>query len=306
METKKQNYSFNKGYISLFLALILGSLRPVLIEIGVTGLSTPIRVTVLSAIIAGLIAFIFNRPNLKIFNKFKYYIPGLLLLLNTILTAYALKYTNLITVITIISLTPIVVAFHKLILEKSTKNIGWFFAGFVFAFIGILQVIEITSFEDFQLNLLGIVLSILVVIVSDAYRVFIEKKALRVISKKLSPIIVMTGGLFSLAYIPFDPMMFTNTNFKFWIVIVLLAISITYSNLLFIKALKMVGALTTSLVYIMQPAIVVILGILFIDEPFKMNYLTGISLIILGLFIFKFPSIHIRLKQKINLYKTKL
>lgn len=300
METKRQNYSFNKGYISLFLSLLLGSLRPIFIKIGVSDLSTPIRVAVLSAIIAGLIAFTFNRPNLKIFNKFKYYIPGLLLLLNTVLTAYALKYTNLVTVITIISLTPIVVAFHKLFLEKSTKNLGWFFAGFVFAFLGILQVIEIKSFEDFQLNLLGIILSVLVVIVSDTYRVFIEKKALRVISKKLSSIIVMTGGLFSLAYIPFDPMMLVNTNLNFWIVIILLAISITYSNLLFIKALKMVGALTTSLVYIMQPAVVVILGILFISEPFKMNYLTGIGLIIFGLFIFKFPSIHLRLKQKWN------
>lgn len=305
MKTLKNNYSsINNGYINLFLSLILGSLRPILLKLGITDtLATPIAISFLSATIAAIIVLIFNRPKLNFLKRFSLYIPGFLLLLNTILTASALKYTNLVTVVTIISLTPIVVAFHKMILTKSIKNLEWFFIGFIFAFVGILQVMEINSLKDLQINLLGIFLAASAVIVSDIYRLFVEKKSREIGSENLSSIIIICGGIFGLIYLPFNSSVVINSNLNFWGLIILLSISIAFSNLLFVKALKMVGALTTSLIYIIQPAVVVFFGVLFISEPLKMNYITGISLIIMGLFIFKFPSINLRIKEKINLIK---
>jgi len=297
--TKNSSLPFNIGYLTVFSALIIGSLKPVLIKMGIAdSFATPLTISIFSAIIAGFIVIIFNRPDLKYFKKIELYVPGFLLLLNTILTAFALKFTNLVTVITIISLTPIVVAFHKAILERSFKNLEWFMAGFAVAFMGVMQVIEINNFNDLKLNLLGILFASCAVMVSDVYRIFIERKSLKIEPENLSSMIIITGAVFGIIYLPFNVETVANHSLNFWILVILLAGSIVYSNLLFVKALKSIGALTTSLGYIMQPAVVVFLGVLLISETLKLNHLTGISLIILGLLIFKLPAINLKLKER--------
>ena len=284
--------SLSNGYIAVLFALLLGSCKPVLIKSGITGpILTPAIISFISAALAGAIVFIFNRPDLKFFKNVSLYIPGVLLLLNTFLTAIALNYTNLATVIAIIALTPIVVAFHKAIIDKSMENLGWFLAGFILAFIGVLQVIEINNFSNLKLSLPGILFAFSAVIVSDIYRLFLEKKSLNIEPETLSSMIIITGSIFGFACMSFYSEKVITIDYKTWGIILLLAIAIAYSNLLFVKGLKKIGAITTSLILIMQPAVVIFLGAIFIAEPLKTNHIIGVFLIILGLFIFKLPAI---------------
>ena len=304
---KNIGLSVSNGDIAVLSALLLGSCKPVLIKSGITGpILTPAIISFISAAIAGAIVFIFNRPDLKFFKNASLYIPGVLLLLNTFLTAIALNYTNLATVTAIIALTPIVVAFHKALIDKSMKNLGWFLAGFIFAFVGVLQVIEINNFSDLKLSLPGIFFAFSAVIVSDIYRLFLERKSLKIEPETLSAMIIITGSIFGFVCMLFYSEKVVTIDYKTWGIILLLAIAIAYSHLLFVKGLKKIGAITTSLILIMQPAVVIFLGALFIAEPLKINHITGISLIILGLFVFKLPSVFISYNNWLKQYSPRI
>ncbi len=289
------------GYVFLVIALILESLKPIFIKYGFNDFSiSSLSMMGILAVMTGILSFVINRPKLPIEGKDF----GSLLLLSFLMLCYtlanviALKYLNIIKVTAIIALTPLVITIHQAFrIDKKLSK--YFYLGFLIAFSGVLLVINLTDINKLSLNYIGVMFSFLTVITAYIYRIKVEeifKKLKNISSGKLSCYMLIICGFMCLIFLPIDfKNVIKQSSLTFWTVLFSSSICWIYANKFFVKSIKMIGATYGSMLWILQPAIVMGLAPVILKEQIYSQQVLGISILILGILISEITNIY---KQK--------
>ena len=297
-----------QGYLIIIIALVIGSIKPVLMTFGLNNISIPtITMLIMIFILSAAISYFYVRPRPLEKREIKPVLTsGVLLFCYTISTLFALKFSNVITVTSIIAITPLVVGIHQAIIRQKQLN-KKFFIGFILAFVGVLTVINLIDIHMLNLNAKGILFSFLTVLFADIYRVTLDKatKKTNLSPDSISSYMLITSAAICLTLIPFyvDSVAQYN-NIGVWLVISGIALCSVFANLLFVKAIKIIGATSVSMVCILQPAIVLLIAVLFLGEKSNLSQITGISLIIFGIFVSESKYAEKRQKAKQKLKKV--
>lgn len=282
------------GYILVFLSLTVGSLRPVLMQLGLNlNYVTTFQLLIISSIIGGLLVFLTpNHLKFSFKNFFKPALCGILLYLNSFFTILALNHMSVISVSIIVALTPLLVDFHNSYLNKKPlpkKN----FLGFAISFVGVMLVLNVFSVQGFFFNYEGCFFSVLAIITSDIYRISIQQLTQEYSSRSVSAFVLLTGLLISLVFLPFNVHTYTLIKPDAWLILFFIGVSIYLANLFFVKAIHLLGSSKVSMLYISRPIFVLVLAMIILSSSCSFYQLTGIFITMAGLFVYESKIINI-------------
>jgi drug/metabolite transporter (DMT)-like permease len=268
----------NKDTLWITLALAIGAIEPIISKFGLTGSVSPFQIFVVRNIVAALAL----APAILIYKNIHWrglikIIPASLLLMTTgLCTLVALKYMTAVTVITVVTTTPAVVALLNQRLGKDMLAPKFWF-GFCLAFVGVVISLEL---ESFKVNPWGLFCVILAVFSSSIYRVLMEE-----ISDQFTPVVASALsfafiGVFTLMI--FFPIIPTIPISSVPIAIAI-GISAAAANAAFIIALSRVGATRLSIVAMVQRPLLILAAALILQEQPTLLQLIGIVLVVIGM-----------------------
>jgi len=256
----------------------IGAIEPIAAKYGLRGAVTPLQLFVVRNIVAALVL----SPVLLKLSTFKWQsflkvLPVSLLLMTTgLCTLVALKFLSAVTVITVVTTTPALVAIINQRLGKDALA-PRFWLGFWLAFAGVIMSLE---FQSFVVNPIGLVCVFLAMISSSIYRVQMED-----ISDNLTPLVAsglcfIIIGLLTVAFI--FPTVGSVPSSSMPIAI-FIGIAAALANVAFVTALNRVGATRISIITMMQRPLLIAAAALLLRERPTIIQLVGIMLVIIGM-----------------------
>lgn len=270
--------STNKDSLWVIIALVIGSVEPILAKYSYRSELTPFQLFALRNLVAGLVLC----PTLLKLPKFSRRMiarvaPVSLLLMTTgLCTLVALKFLSAVTVITVVTTTPAIVALLNQRLGRDALA-PKFWLGFCLAFIGVIMSLE---FDAFKANPIGLVCVFVAVLSSSVYRVRMEA-----IADEYAPVLasglsfVLMGVLTLLFVFPFVGSVAASSI----PIAVFIGISAAVANVAFIVALNRVGATRISIIAMVQRPLLIGAAALFLQERPTVLQLVGILLVIVGM-----------------------
>jgi drug/metabolite transporter (DMT)-like permease len=267
----------NRDTVWVALALVVGSIEPILTKYGYRGTVTPLQLFAARNVIAGL----FLCPVLVNLKEFRWkdlarIIPVSLLLLTTSLCGFvALKFLSAVTVITVVTTTPALVAIFN---QKLGRDVlaPKFWLGFWLAFIGIVMSLE---FDSFIVNPIGLVCLFTAVLSSSVYRVAMEQISDNMSAPVSSAMCFAILALISLFMVPFVGQPPVDAR----VIALVIGISAALANVAFITALNRVGATRISIIAMIQRPLLIAAAAIILREQPTLLQLIGIVLVIVGM-----------------------
>jgi drug/metabolite transporter (DMT)-like permease len=269
-------------------ALVLGAAEPIIVKYGYRGALEPIRFFLIRNIMGGLVLapvffyFIKRSPgNLQLLRRV---IPIAVLLMTTALcTILALRNLSAITVLTIVTTTPALVA---LINQKLGRDIlgKKFWLGFSLCFAGV--ILSMPFGESFSGDWVGATAVFVAIFSSSFYRVKMDEITRDHNSIYISTYCFIILGIISFLVLSsmfaFSPSAMTITQHDLGYGIVV-GICAAIANIAFIKALSLVGATRISVITMIQrPALILIAALILQEMPTWIQAI-GIALVVVGI-----------------------
>ena len=268
----------NKDTIWIMLALLVGSIEPIVAKYGLRGAVTPIQLFVVRNLVAAVVLspVLFKLPKVNLRSLTKIAPASILLMMTGLCTLIALKYLTAVTVITIVTTTPAMVAVLN---QRRGRDIlaPKFWLGFWLAFVGVVMSLE---FDSLKVNPIGLVCVFVAVFTSSFYRVQMED-----LSDQLTPSVAAAAsfaliGLLTAAFLlPFTgplPQDSLPTG-------ITIGISAAAANVAFIVALSRVGATRISIITMIQRPLLIGAAALILREQPTILQLIGIVLVVVGM-----------------------
>lgn len=268
----------HKDNLWITLALLIGAAEPILAKYGLRGAVSPLQIFAVRNIVAALVlAPAFSRGEILTQKSWTKIIPVSLLLMTTgLCTLVALKFLSAVTVITVVTTTPAVVA---LINQRLGRDVlaPKFWMGFCLAFVGVIISLE---WDSFKVNPLGLVAVLVAVVTSSLYRVRMED-----ISEEFTPLIASTlsfgliGVISGLFLFPFLAPLPSHSL----PIATAIGVCAALANVAFITALNRVGATRLSIVAMVQRPLLIAAAALILREQPTLLQLFGIALVVIGM-----------------------
>lgn len=255
------------------------SLEPVLVKYFALPIS-PLGLIVLKSLAGGvLMAPLYHRLN-KISGKHiqpLFWVSGLAFLTNA-LVFFSLTYLPATVVVTIITTTPLLVAFvhHR---RGFTPLTPFFLASFFVVIIGV--VLTIGLFEDalIRWSSFGVLIAFTSVLASAVYRLRMERLTHIVDPLSVSCGVFAINGFASLLLLPFVEIPVKAIPLGAW-----LGLAGALANVVFLMSLKHLGAIRVSMLSLSQRPMAVIVGAFLLKEDLSLGQSLGIILIFVGIF----------------------
>jgi drug/metabolite transporter (DMT)-like permease len=267
----------NRDTLWIFLAMVAGAIEPIITKYGYRGTVTPLQLFAARNIVAGLVLcpILFAWRDFRWKNVLKM-VPISLLSMTTSLCGFiALKYLTAVTVLTVVTTTPALVAVFN---QKLGKDIlaPKFWLGFWLSCVGIVISLE---FESFVANPIGLVCLFTAVLSSSVYRVAMEQ----ISDDMAAPVSsALTFGLIATISAFIVPCVGEPPLDARWIALTI-GIAAALANVAFITALNRVGATRISIVAMIQrPALIATAALVLHEQPTVLQ-LIGIVLVIIGM-----------------------
>lgn len=268
-----------KTKVWIVAAMVLGAAEPIIIKYSYQGGLEPFRFYLVRNVVGALVLlpvflyFHFRQPINK--SMFMRVLPIAILLTTTNLcTILALKNLSAVTVLTVVTTTPALVA---IINEKMGRDIlgKKFWLGFWLCFAGVILSMP---FEHYSGDWIGVVAIIIAVFSSGFYRVKMDAVTSDYDSIYVSALSFLILGVFSLAFIPFIGHI-SNYDIGYGAVV---GIAAALANVAFIKSLSLVGATRISVITMIQrPGFILIAALILREVPTLLQVL-GILLVVIG------------------------
>ena len=269
-------------------ALVLGAAEPIIVKYGYRGALEPIKFFLIRNIIGGLILapifFYLNKRLPSNLQLFKRVIPIAALLMTTALcTILALRNLSAITVLTIVTTTPALVA---LINQKLGRDIlgKKFWLGFGLCFAGV--ILSMPLGESFSGDWVGAAAVFIAIFSSSIYRIKMDEVTRDHDSIYIASYCFILLGALSILVLPlmlaFAPATGTITPhiLSYGIVV---GICAALANIAFIKALSLVGATRISIITMVQRPGLILIAALILHEIPTWLQAVGIALVVVGI-----------------------
>jgi drug/metabolite transporter (DMT)-like permease len=262
----------------IILALIIGAIEPILSKYGLRGSVGPLQIFVVRNVVAALVLMpvLLSSQGLSWQNLRKIFPAAVLLMLTGFCTLVALKFMTAVTVITVVTTTPAIVALLNQRLGKDMLG-PKFWIGFCLAFVGVIISLEL---ESFKVNPWGLVCVVLAVFSSSFYRVKMED-----ISEEFTPVVASALSFVAIAFLTgifFFPV-FPTVPLESLPVAIGIGASAALANAAFIVALNRVGATRLSIVAMVQRPLLILAAALILREQPTTWQLLGIVLVVIGM-----------------------
>ena len=269
-------------------ALVLGAAEPIIVKYGYRGALEPIKFFLIRNLIGGLVLLpvflYFNKRFPSDLQLLKRVIPIAVLLMTTALcTILALRNLSAITVLTIVTTTPALVA---LINQKLGRDIlgKQFWLGFALCFAGV--ILSMPLGESFSGDWIGAIAVFVAIFSSSFYRVKMDEITRDHNSIYISAYCFVILGLLSIIGLPyalaFMPSNGTITAHDLGYGVVV-GICAALANIAFIKALSLVGSTRISIITMIQrPALLLIVALILREMPTWLQGI-GIAFVIIGM-----------------------
>ncbi len=205
----------------------------------------------------------------------------------------ATRYTTAAQASIIAGLNPVSVSFFAYLIHKERLTSSWRYLGIAIAFAGIVFVVGVQSFLNFNFDfLLGNIIMIFAILSWGVYSTT-GKTAMKVLSPEEATAgsIFIGWAIFSIGIIPESgliiPVLF---NFDFWWnVFFLAAFSSFFGFLMYFKAIEKIGAIRTSAFTSLIPVFGTITSIIILQEEIYWSFVVGLILVVTGILILNAP-----------------
>jgi drug/metabolite transporter (DMT)-like permease len=263
----------------IIAALVLGAAEPIVVKYGYRGGLGPYQFFIVRNIVGALtlapifLYYSFKRPNQS--KPVKPVIPIALLLMGTsFCTILALRGLSAVTVLTVVTSTPALVA---IINEKLGRDIlgNKFWLGFWLCFAGVVLSMP---FDNYSGDWLGTIAVVLAIFTSGFYRVKMDEITIKHDPIYIASLCFIILGLISLAFLPFIGRL-SPYDICYGIGI---GISAALANVAFIKSLSLVGATRISVIAMVQRPAFILLAALILREVPTLLQILGIILVAIG------------------------
>jgi drug/metabolite transporter (DMT)-like permease len=267
------------------LAMITGALEPVMAKYGYRGDLQPLPLFFVRNLVAALalLPIVVQGADKWTAKNIKDVLPvALLLMLTGFCTLLALNYMSAVTVITVVTTTPAVVALinQKLGRDKLAK---YFWTGFLLCFAGVVMSLDLGSFAG---NVQGLVAVLVAVVSSSIYRVRME-----MLTDKLSPawtsaacfvlIGIFSCFLFALkSAVAGSPPLPSLASLPWCLAI---GVAAALANLSFVTALNQVGSTRISIIAMLQRPLLILFAAVALQEQPSLIQILGIILVVIGM-----------------------
>lgn len=260
------------------LCLFASSIEPIVIKIGYRSPTTPLQFLVVKSLIGGLLILPLTRTwkwvgwsGLKRMGT----VSGLYLLA-TITYFIALRYLSALTVITISTTTPALVAIVNQIRGRDRLS-PTFWLGFFLCFFGVFLNVGIQE-ENLAFSLVGFLCVAGSVLASAAYRTTMDG-----VTHEFPPILVSTylfllNGLLALLCFPFVGTIPTEA----WPIGCWMGLAGAFANIAFLFAIHLLGSTRISILTILQRPLVILLTAFILREPITLLQGLGILMVFVG------------------------
>jgi drug/metabolite transporter (DMT)-like permease len=267
------------------LAMITGALEPVMAKYGYRGNLQATPLFFARNLVAALVLLPIVLRGAEPWNSktIKEILPAsLLLMLTGFCTLLALSYMSAVTVITVVTTTPAVVALinQKMGRDKLAK---YFWPGFFLCFVGVLMSLDFTSLSS---SPLGIIAVLIAVFSSSIYRVRME-----LLTDKFSPawtsavcfalIGVFSAFLFVLKSATSGSLPLPSVESLPWCFGI--GVAAALANVSFVTALNQVGSTRISIITMLQRPLLILFAALVLQEQATLIQILGIILVVIGM-----------------------
>jgi len=222
----------------------------------------------------------------------KIFICGLILYSSSaILYFISSEYIGTGLAMVIFFIYPAIVMLFNVIFDKQKLD-NIYYLSLLFLIIGIICLVDITQFK---FDFIGILIS-LIASFSYALYIFLSKKIK--ISTNISTFMVSSGSMLTCLFVAiFDDSFYVPKDLNIWINIIYMAsICTIIPILLFFYSIKYITSEQASLLSVLEPVFVVILGILFLNEKITIMQIAGIIITLSGAIITIIPKKSIKNK----------
>lgn len=180
---------------------------------------------------------------------------------------------------------PAFVIFFNIYYHKIRVNRIYYLA-FAFLAMGMIGLID---FQEFTFDLVGVGLGVLSAMLYAAYILANRGVA---ITTGASTLMVSVGCIIScFAAAVFDESFFVPLEFDTWMNIIYMAIICTaLPILLFLKGLKYISSEQASMLSVLEPVFVVLLGVFVLNEPITTMQVIGATIVLAGALITLLPA----------------
>ena len=268
------------GTFWIIVTIITSSLEPVLAKIGYRGYATPFQLLFIKAVVGALaILPLTGRKHWIGLRNARKFIPvTILFTVTNALVLISLKYIGAVMVITVITITPAVVAIINWGKGREYPGLK-FWAGFGLSLLGIALTIRLFQAGSLQFQALGIGCIVLSVFTSAIYRTNIDDLTAEYAPGTCSIyIFIMNAFLSSLLCLPLMGPIHASV-WKFGIVI---GIAAAIANVAFLSAIHLIGSTKSSVLSLIQRPVVIVAVALVLRESLAMVQIIGILLTLVG------------------------
>jgi drug/metabolite transporter (DMT)-like permease len=277
-----------KGILSVVLAAFIYGFTPILAKLTYLEGSNTLSLTFYRSFFSLPLLIVILKHN-KIPLRITKYELGKLSILGilgpalTAITLYgAYNYISVGMASTIHYVYPVLVTLTCILIFKEKVSKEKIIA-LIFSTIGVLMFFE----GYFTGSVIGIIIALLSGVVYGAFILFMDKSKINVMYPfKITFYTCLIASIFLFIYgIITNQLVFKMTSLG-WTYTCLIAFFVSvFANTLMPIAVKNVGATATSILGMFEPITSVILGIMFLAEPFTLKNVIGCSLILIGVLI---------------------
>ena len=260
------------------MALLAASAEPIIVKLGYRGLASPWHFLVLKNIVAAL----FILPLTRTFRWVgfaglrKITVVSLLLLITSGATLLALKYLSAVTVITVVTTTPALVAIINQKLGRDSLTLKFWF-GFLLCWAGVFLTVDVH--QVLSADWVGTACMVVAVLSSAIYRVRMEDVTAEfkpmLVSTYLFPIMAIVSAVFIMPFI--GPIPTYALPIGAWI-----GFAAALANVAFLMALYLLGSTRVSIINMLQRPLIVVAASIILKEPMTIGQILGIAMVFVG------------------------
>jgi drug/metabolite transporter (DMT)-like permease len=282
MDIKVKDTYITKLFV--MLAIVASSIEPIIVKIGYTASINTFELLSMKLILGGMFMspLYFKLKKIKLIYFFKICLLSIIFTITYVFIYLALQTINASTFITIITTIPVFVAMINKINRKIILGINFWF-GFLIILIGIVLSVRLYDTNYMNFSFIGFLFAFLSVLCSAIYRTKMD-----IITKKINPYLVSSYlFLINLCFGLIILLFLKNHKFYFcsWPIITWLGFSSAIANIAFIKAIHILGSTKTSILTLLQRPLVIFISAILLNESLSVLQITGIMLVILGVYI---------------------
>lgn len=289
-----------KDYLLLTLAMFFWGLSWPLAKI-LVDLATSFQIGFFRFLIAGIVYFVIlclkyrsNFHNYTVQSFLKFGILGLLGIFGYgILFLTAMRFTTSSQGAVIAGIQPAMISILAALIHKERLEPKWRYFGLIFSFGGVLVIIGIEPFLNFNRDhLIGNIIVVIAFLLFASYSVYGKTVMKDHSSFETTTWATLAGmllfGIFSVSENKWNELQFHDTTF--WIGILILALGTTViSFFLYFYVINRIGATKTGIFINLVPVFGTLSSVVLLNEQLSWTLWIGMMLISIGIVLINFP-----------------